>query len=69
MRRWLIILMFLLLTLSGCSTSDLGLTPATEAPAATSDPAQSDPTEERSCVDVPGACVTEDVLSLWRSLA
>lgn len=64
MRRWLIILMFLLLTLSGCSTSDLGLAPTAETPAATGDPAQSDPTEERSCVDVPGACVTEDVLSV-----
>lgn len=64
MRRWLIILMFLLLSLSGCGMSDLGLTPTAETPAAAGDPAQSDPTEERSCVDVPGACVTEDLLTV-----
>lgn len=64
MRRWLIILMFLLLSLSGCGMSDLGLAPTAETPAAAGDPTQSDPTEERSCVDVPGACVTEDLLTV-----
>jgi uncharacterized membrane protein len=63
MRRWLIILATcFLLSLAGCGFSDLGLQGGAES-STVADPAQTDPTESRSCAQVPGACVTEDALT------
>ena len=57
MKRWLVTLwMVCLLVLSGCSTADLGLEPTT----ATNEQSAE---IERSCAEVPGACVTEYALT------
>jgi uncharacterized membrane protein len=64
MRRSLIILATcLLLSLGGCGVSDFGLDSGAESSTTVHDPAQTDPTEARSCAEVPGACVTEDALT------